>query len=227
MYRLAGIALLVLLTVSVLSATPKAAQKALTDTGEEVILNDDGTWRYSSDVLNASKKITLNENKFVKSPDASFELKSNRNNAVFWVNPNEWTIKKGEGDQEYVFGLKGGGDLYALSISEGIAVDPVVLSDIAFENAKGAGLDNANIVQREYENRKRKQGCLHADVWHFNGRGSDVSWILSDEFDGGYSILGIYRHEFSQKYLFKMEELLNGLATGHLEEWPVGPANRR
>ena len=87
-----------------------ASQKAITDTGDIVILNDDGTWVYSDDAKKTANAIETNERKFAKPKDTSFILKSTINNSAFWVNMHRWAFKKGDVDAgaiaEYEFQLK-------------------------------------------------------------------------------------------------------------------------
>ncbi|MDU0354503.1 hypothetical protein RS130_11650 [Paraglaciecola aquimarina] len=63
----------------------------------------------------------------------------------------KWKFKKNENgheDAEYTFQLKEG-DLYGMVISEQVEIDVEALTDIAFENAKGAAPD-AKVVKKEY-----------------------------------------------------------------------------
>ncbi len=57
-----------------LTTTGFAGQKAVTDTGEEVILNNDGTWRYVNKTQASNKKIKTNSKKFSKPDTSSFLL---------------------------------------------------------------------------------------------------------------------------------------------------------
>ena len=56
-----------------------ASQNAITDTGDVVLLNDDGAWVYSDDAKKTANAIETNERKFVKPKDSSFILKSTTN----------------------------------------------------------------------------------------------------------------------------------------------------
>ena len=53
-----------------------AQTKAITDTGDEVILYSDGTWKYANAEKQTITEIKTNPNVFEKGSEASFLLKS-------------------------------------------------------------------------------------------------------------------------------------------------------
>lgn len=127
-----------------------AGQKAITDTGEEVILNNDGTWKYVNSSATTGNEIHTNNGEFIKPSSASFLLKSTKNNSAFWVDTEKWSFKKGKSneDAEYELQLKGH-DLYGLIITEAIHVPVESLVDIALENAKDASPE-IELIKKEY-----------------------------------------------------------------------------
>jgi len=140
-----------LVTIFVLLAvTSYASQKAITDTGEEVILKSDGTWEYSDNTHQATKKIEMSKEQFIRPINSSFLLKSSNNKSAFWINPQKWSFKKAKRNEaaEYEFQLKGN-DLYGLSITESVEVPIENLTNIALENAKSEAPD-AKIIRQEY-----------------------------------------------------------------------------
>ena len=76
------------------SSISYASQQAVTDTGEVVILNDDGTWKLSSESENSLVKLTTNKIIFKKPKDSSFLLKSTKNNSAFSLNTKKWSFTK-------------------------------------------------------------------------------------------------------------------------------------
>ena len=98
------------LLLIILSSFQGYSQKvALTETGEQVIIHNDGTWEYASDTPLSSSEITTNEKKFVKDKSQSFLLKSTRTKVGMWIDGTTWSFAKGEteDDAEYNFQLKG------------------------------------------------------------------------------------------------------------------------
>ena len=106
---------LILISVQFLTAQISA----VTETGDEVILYEDGTWKYLNDSIIENAEIPVNEKEFLKSKKSTFLVKSKKLNVGIWINPKNWSFTKGiENDAfEYQFRKKGD-DLYAMLISE-------------------------------------------------------------------------------------------------------------
>ncbi len=133
-----------------LSSISYANQKAITDTGEAVILYRDGTWEYSNNLKKVDSKVKTNKKRFRKSADSNFLLKSTKNNSAYWINTNKWNFKKAtdNAQAEYEFQLKGK-DLYGMALSEGVPVPLETLASLALENARDVAPDT-KIIKQEY-----------------------------------------------------------------------------
>lgn len=128
-----------------------ASKKAVTEDGDVVILNKDGTWIYEDGKASNAVEIPINSNAFKKDSKSNFALKSNKTNSSFSINPKKWKFKKNENGQEaseYTFQLKNG-DLYGMAISEQVEINVEELVKIAFDNAKAAAPDT-EVVKKEY-----------------------------------------------------------------------------
>ncbi len=55
-----------------MSSVSYANQKAVTDTGEEVILYSNGTWQYTNNLNHETNEITTNPKTFTKPIDSTF-----------------------------------------------------------------------------------------------------------------------------------------------------------
>jgi len=143
--RLAAALLLMLFATALF-----AGQKAITDTGEEVILNDDHTWHYVDAPRNTISTISTNPKTYSKPKSAGFQLKSTKNNAVFWIDADKWRFQKAKTNKEaeYEFQLKDG-DLYGMAIDEAITIPMDTLADIALSNARNVAPD-MRVVKKEY-----------------------------------------------------------------------------
>lgn len=126
-----------------------AQKKAVTETGDEVILYDDGSWKYQSGDIK-EKKISVNSKKFTKPKSSTFLLKSDRTNIGVWLDPKKWSFKKGaaDADAEYELQMKGE-DLYGMMISEKVEIPLESLKNIAVQNAQAVSPD-IKIVDQEY-----------------------------------------------------------------------------
>lgn len=123
---------------------------AITSNGDEVVLYDNGTWKYTNKEESQSDVVAENKTLFVKSKDATFPLKSKTVNAVINIDPKKWSFKKGDDGAaaEYQLQMKAG-DAYGMLITERIEIPIESLKKIAFDNAKNVAPDIA-VVKQEY-----------------------------------------------------------------------------
>lgn len=128
-----------------------AGQKAITDTGEQVILNSDGTWYYIHKEQKTEKKIETNKTIFNRPVDSTLLLKSTQNQAAFWINPAKWSFNKPLeiSPEEYDFQLKGKKELVGMAITETLEAPLESLPELALINVREAAPD-AKIVKQEY-----------------------------------------------------------------------------
>ena len=142
-----------LLFILSLSQIAYAQIKAVTDTGEEVILYDDGTWEFKSiDFSGTNDQITVNPKEFTKSDESTFQIKSKNTNTSLWLNPKKWSFSRSQDnpDGEYEFRLKGG-DLYGVLITERLEMPLATLKNAALENARAAASE-VEVLKQEYRN---------------------------------------------------------------------------
>ncbi len=125
---------------------------AVTSTGDEVFLYQDGTWKYADKEVEEEKEIKFNEKKFIKDEKSTFLVKSKKANVGIWINPKIWSFTRDnagfDNATEYMFQLKEG-DLYGMLISEKIEIPIETLKGIALENARMAAPD-IEVVEEEY-----------------------------------------------------------------------------
>jgi hypothetical protein len=125
--------------------------RAVTGNGDEVILYNNGTWKYANKLDSVKKEIPLNPKKFLKNIGSTFEVKSNAISSVsVFINPKTWSFEKVEGGQasEYKFLLREK-SAYGMMISEKISIPLETLKNIALQNAKKAAPD-ARLAKEEY-----------------------------------------------------------------------------
>ena len=130
----------------------KAQTKAVTETGDEVVLFADGTWKYLDDDLIELREIPVNEKQFVKDENSSFLVKSTVLDIGIWISPKKWKFEKANQDEvsEFQFLLKGE-DLYAMLISEKVEIPIETLKIVALENARTVAPD-IKVIEEEYRN---------------------------------------------------------------------------
>jgi len=124
--------------------------KAVTDKGKEVILYENGTWKYAetNTPTDSEDSIRLSSKTYSRTSQSSFLVKSETIAMGIYINPNKWAFSKGDGAKEYKFNSKDD-EVYAMAITEKTPIGLNYFPGIALENAKGAD-PNAKILHREY-----------------------------------------------------------------------------
>lgn len=187
-----------------------AQVKALTETGDEVVLFHDGTWKYLNDSVFESKKIPVNEFLFYKNKNSTFLVKSKNLNIGVWINPKEWKFERGGEDDpaEFLFTRKGK-DLYAMLISEKVEIPLEMLKDIALDNARSVAPD-IRIMKEEYRN----VNGIDVLMLHMFGtlQGMKVSYFgyYYSSVNGTIQLLGYTTTNLFDEYFNDLETLLNG-----------------
>ncbi len=189
-----------------------SVKRAVTDEGNVVILNADGTWQYenSNQAEAASLALTENNKPFTKSADLTFLLKSTKNKTAFWINPAKWSFQKGAGEtqQEYQFLLKGN-DLYGAAITEQIEISMDALGQIALNNARKLAPD-MQIVQQEL----RTVNGIKVLYMQMNGSAKGakftfMGYYYSDK-NGSTQFVTWTASNLVEKYKPEIETFLNG-----------------
>ena len=186
-------------------------QKAITETGDEVILNEDGTWKYLNEESIEKNEIPFNSKEFKKDSNSSFLLKSKKFNVGFWLDPKVWSFKKATDnpEAEYELQLKGG-DLYAMVISEEVEVPLETMRSIAVENGRLAAPD-LKISKEEYRNvNGLKVLLLQMDGTMQGIKFSYYGYYFSSE-NGTVQLITYTSQNLLKNYIKDCEILLNGL----------------
>lgn len=206
-----------LMLTSLLGASLCYAQKkAITETGEEVILYEDGSWEYSQSSDQDEQEIEINPGTFEKHENATFLLKSTKFNVGFWLDPKKWTFKKAESNPsaEYELRLKGR-DVYGMIIAEQIEVPLLTLKQIALDNGRAIAPD-LHVVHEEY----RIVNGVKVLLLHMDGtaQGMKVSYYgyYFSNANGTVQFVAFTSQNLLSTYQQDIEDLLNGFV--ELEE---------
>ena len=205
--------LLVVLSFLLVAVTCHADQKAVTDTGDEVILYSDGTWAYIDDGKSVSGIIETNPAKFTKPASATFKLKSTKNNSIYWIDTSKWLFTKEVDNEaaEYEFRMKEK-DVYGMAINEEAALPLESLAEIAFSNALAVSPD-AKILKKEYRDVNgikvifmNMTGTIQGIKAHYLG------YYYTDS-SGSTQLLLYTTENLAPKYAPEMFDFLNGFGT--------------
>lgn len=144
--KILNLILLILISTQFVSAQIYA----ITETGDEVVLYNDGSWMYLSDENSERGEIPVNDTEFLKDDNSTFLVKSKNVDMGIYIDPVSWKFSKGsdEDGYEYLFEMKGE-DLYAMLISEKVQIPVETLQQIAIENARSVAPD-IRVVKEEY-----------------------------------------------------------------------------
>jgi len=191
-----------------------ASKKAITDEGDVVVLNDDGTWVYENGKAEAEINLDTNPLIFSKHADSKFMLKSGNTNTAFWIDPKKWAFKKNENGHdsaEYTFNAKGS-DLYGMVISEQIEIKLEDLANLAFEKAKGAAPD-IKVIKKEYRMvNERKVIYMEMEGTIQSIKFTYLGYYFSDS-SGSTQYLTYTGSNLVKKYRTDIDNFLNGFAS--------------
>ncbi len=203
---------IILILISLLAVSlSKAQMKAVTETGEEVILYDDGKWKYLNEDQLSENEIPTNESIFERGEKSTFLLKSSNLDVGIYLNPKKWSFKKATNnpEAEYELQLKDG-DLYGMVITEKVEIPLKTLKSIALENGKAAAPD-LRIVKEEY----RTVNGLKVLLLQMNGTMQGIKFSYYGYYysntDGTIQLVTYTAQNLLDSYRPDIEELLNGL----------------
>lgn len=185
--------------------------KGITESGDEVYLYDNGTWRYVDDSTHQVVEIFSQRYEFRKEEKSSFMVKSKKLNIGIWINPKRWSFSKpaNEDVTEFIFQRKGE-DLYAMLISEKISIPIESLVDIAFQNASSVASD-MKILRKEY----RKVNGLSVLMMKMQGTLQGVKFTYFGYYysnsNGTMQLLSYCGANLFDEYEDDIEVFLNGL----------------
>jgi len=188
-----------------------AQTHAITDTGDEVILNDNGTWNYINDSIPKVIQLKLNDKVFTKNDLSSFLVKSKKLNIGIWINPKKWSFNKALKKEatEFIFSKKEN-DLYAILITEKIQIPLETLRNIALVNAKNASAD-IKVLKEEYRMVNGKKVLMMQMVGTIQGlRFKYMGYYYSNP-NGTVQFLSYTFESQFDEFEHELELFLNGL----------------
>jgi hypothetical protein len=199
------------LTCIIFINTAIAQKKAITDKGDEVILYDDGTWKYATSLNREEKPFEINPVKFTRDKAGSFLLKSNRIHVGFWLDPKKWKFYKAVNNEDAEFQMElREQSTQVVIISEKVQISLESLHQIVLTTLKAASPDLL-ILHEEYRMVNglkvlyvQARGTISGMKANFyNYYYSDSSCTLQ------YDVIGLNKDAMADKK--NAEELLNGL----------------
>jgi len=195
----------------IVSIPSVAQQTAVTETGNKVILYDDGTWSYLHKDTIAADDILINPEKFSNSANSSFLLKSTRINMGSYLDTLKWTVKKAnehEAAEYEINNIELG--LYGMMITEKLDLPLESLANIALDNARDAAPD-VKVMDKQY----RYVNGLKVLMMRMTGTIQDIKFSYYGYYystpKGAIQFLVYSSDEIVNQNVAEIEALLNGL----------------
>lgn len=186
---------------------------ALTDTGDQVVLYQNGTWRYVNDSVQAQPAITTNTTPLLRDKKSTFLVKSKVMNVGVWINPMNWTFFKGFTDKNAEFQFqKKHTDLFAFMITESIQVPLETIGEIAFQNAQNSSPD-AKIIKEEYRTVNGNRVLMMEMTATLKGVHFMYEGYYYSNSHGSMQLVVFSSKNLIQQYTADIDSFLNGLVT--------------
>ena len=178
--------------------------KARTETGKEVILLPDGTWKYVPEAAPGPSSVGN------KPAGATTLYKARGGGFGIWYDSAKWVMEAPAQDQTTVqFKLKQG-DAYAIVLIEEVNIPVATLKEAALANAKKAGPDAQVIFEETRIVNKKEVLCIKLDAtikgisfryygYYYGGKNGSIQFLT---FSG---------RDFFTKYEQDFTDFLNGL----------------
>lgn len=206
------------LYIVLLSYNVQSQTKALTEDGREVVLYNNGTWRYqleqdSTDVSSVSvDSLPVNKIKFSRPAGSSFLVKSKVFNVGIYINPSKWTFtqrRDNEKNPEFRFAMKTA-DAYAMTVTESTTIDLNNIRDIALLNAQKVSLDVKETFAEYRMVNDIKVLCLQ-----FKGTIKGIKFVYYGYYysnaNGTIQMIGYTSQQKFESLKSEIENFLNGL----------------
>jgi len=205
---------LITLLLLLSSLAVKSQTLAITGTGEQVYLYDDGTWKYVNEVKkdHSVSDFKINPTSFNKGVDADFQVKSKIINVSVWINAKKWSFSKPSDESssaEYEFKLKGE-DAYAMLITERIEVPLQSLKQIALQNAQSVAPDIRITLEELRKVNNKDVLCLQMEGTIQGIKFIYFGYYYSDE-NGSLQLITYTSSNLFKNYKPTLQNFLNGL----------------
>lgn len=205
---------LIITTLILLSYQADAQIKAVTDEGKEVVLFDNGTWKFANESDAAVlETITTNETPFTKDKASTFLYRSKKVNAGVYVNPKIWKITDAFKTPvlEYAFVNSLNPNTFGLLVSENIEVGSLKnLKELVVISTKNRS-DYFKLKESEY----RTVNGLKVLYLRYiaNTKGLDFEYqMYAFLTDNGYCSLTSYAFaKYFDQYKKELDQYINGL----------------
>ena len=210
------------LAVLLQSLTFIAQQRALTEDGKEVVLFDNGTWKFvnESDAKALQTTIT-NNNLFEKSRNASFLMKSKKLDVGVYFDPKKWKLatQNISPHVEYFFAERNSNDGYfGFMITEKVQIATLKnLKDLIIENVN-RNVDYFRLKESEYRTVNGMKVLYIRYAANTKGMDFEYSGNYYINSDGYAGVVGFASQKVFEQSFGAVQELINGISVTPKED---------
>ena len=210
------------LAVLLQSLTFIAQQRALTEDGKEVVLFDNGTWKFvnESDAKALETTIT-NNNLFEKSRNASFLMKSKKLDVGVYFDPKKWKLatQNISPHVEYFFAERNSNDGYfGFMITEKVQIATLKnLKDLIIENVN-RNVDYFRLKESEYRTVNGMKVLYIRYAANTKGMDFEYAGNYYINSDGYAGVVGFSSQKMFENSFGAIQELINGISLAPKQE---------
>jgi hypothetical protein len=206
-----------LLFTTGLCAVSFAQQRAVTDSGRIVMLNDNGTWQYeetvsASDIaeVGADTVVDASYKKYFRPAASKAILKSERNKSAIWYNTQVWRKNSSAFSEASEFSMTTvKGDGYCTIVTEALQLTYAIMKEAVVKNAQNLSTD-FTITSEEFRNVNGKRVmCLTAKASNKGMKFSFMYYIYTGSTGTTQLICYTSDNIFNQRKK-DFEDLMNG-----------------
>ena len=210
------------LAVLLQSLTFIAQQRALTEDGKEVVLFDNGTWKFVNESdAKALETIITNNNLFEKSRNASFLMKSKKLDVGVYFDPKKWKLatQNISPHVEYFFAERNSNDGYfGFMITEKVQIATLKnLKDLIIENVN-RNVDYFRLKESEYRTVNGMKVLYIRYAANTKGMDFEYSGNYYINSDGYAGVVGFASQKVFEQSFGAVQELINGISVTPKED---------
>ena len=210
------------LAVLLQSLTFIAQQRALTEDGKEVVLFDNGTWKFvnESDAKALETTIT-NNNLFEKSRNASFLMKSKKLDVGVYFDPKKWKLatQNISPHVEYFFTDRGNTEgLFGFMMTEKVQIATLKnLKELIIENVN-RNVDFFRLKESEYRTVNGMKVLYIRYAANTKGMDFEYAGYYYINSDGYAGVVGFSSQKMFESNFDAIQELINGISLSPKQE---------
>lgn len=215
------------LAILLQSLTFIAQQRALTEDGKEVVLFDNGTWKFVNESdAKVLETIVTNNNLFEKPKTASFLMKSKKLDVGVYFDPKKWKLatQNISPHVEYFFTDRGNSEgLFGFMMTEKVQIATLKnLKELIIENVN-RNVDFFRLKESEYRTVNGMKVLYIRYAANTKGMDFEYAGNYYINSDGYAGVVGFSSQKMFENSFGAIQELINGISLVSKQE--VSEAN--